>query len=105
MTAVQKQTMEKALDFAQSIGFPIRGAYPIKIVESLGDGTLGLAEDGTIFIAERVFGLGGTKMLAATLIEEYIHLRHGWADMTRDLQNFLFEKVVSLGEELAGEAL
>jgi hypothetical protein len=105
LTAVQTQTMERALDFAATIGFSIRGAYPISVVESLGDNTLGLAEDGTIFIAERVFGLGGTKMLAATLIEEYIHLRHGWGDMTRELQNFLFEKVVSLGEELAGEAL
>lgn len=105
LTAVQRQTMERALDFAATIGFSIRGTYPIAVVESLGDNTLGLAEDGTIFVAERVFGLGGAKMLAATLIEEYIHLRHGWGDMTRELQNFLFEKVVSLGEELAGEAL
>lgn len=105
LTSVQRQTMERALDFSATIGFSIRGTYPISVVESLGDNTLGLAEDGTIFIAERVFGLGGAKMLAATLIEEYIHLRHGWGDMTRELQNFLFEKVVSLGEEIAGEAL
>lgn len=105
LTAVQSKSMEKALDFCGRIGFEIRGSYPIKVVESLGEGTLGLAIDETIFIAERVFQLGGTKQLAATLIEEYLHLRHGWADLTRELQSFLFEKLVSVGEELVGEPL
>jgi len=34
-----------------------------------------------------------------------VHLRHGYADMTRELQSFVFEKLVSIGEELAGEPL
>ncbi|MDP9645853.1 hypothetical protein J2793_001286, partial [Paraburkholderia caledonica] len=55
--------------------------------------------------AEAVLNMGGTKQLASTLIEEYIHLRHGWKDMTRELQNFLFDKLVSVGEELVGEPL
>lgn len=105
LTKVQMLSLEKALKFCAGIGFPIRGAYPIKFTESLGEGTLGMAVDNEIFIAERVFHLGGTKLLAATLIEEYIHLRHGWQDMTRELQSFLFDKMVSLGEELAGEPL
>lgn len=105
MTKVQAISMERALDFCSRIGFEIRGAYPIKVAESLGNGTLGLAHNETIYIAERVFHLGGTKQLAATLIEEYLHLRHGWADLTRELQSFLFEKLVSVGEELVGEPL
>jgi hypothetical protein len=105
LTAVQRKSIEKALDFCQRIGFNIRGAYPIKIVESLGDGCLGLAKDETIFIAERVIHMGGSKQLASTLIEEYIHLRHGWHDLTRELQTFLFDKLVSVGEELVGEPL
>jgi hypothetical protein len=105
MTKVQQISMDRALDFCAKIGFQIRGAYPIKVCESLGSGTLGLAHNETIYIAERVFQIGGTKQLAATLIEEYLHLRHGWADLTRELQSFLFEKLVSLGEELAGEPL
>lgn len=105
MTAVQAESMERALDFCERIGFSIRGAFPILVVESLGSGILGQAHGGTIYIAERVFHLGGSKQLAATLIEEFVHLRHGWADLTRELQNFLFEKLVSLGEELAGEPL
>jgi len=105
LTAVQQKSMDKALDFCERIGFTIRGAYPISVVESLGEGCLGLAKDETIFIAERVFHLGGAKQLASTLIEEYLHLRHGWRDMTRELQSFLFDKMVSLGEEVVGEAL
>lgn len=105
LTPVQHKSIDKALQFCKSIGFPILGSYPIKFVESLGDGVLGLAQDETIFIAERVFHLGGTKQLASTLIEEYLHLRHGWEDMSRELQSFLFEKLVSIGEELVGEPL
>jgi hypothetical protein len=105
LTRVQQASMEKALDFCARIGFQIRDAYPIKVVESLGEGCLGLTKDQTIYIAERVFHLGGAKQLASTLIEEYLHLRQGWHDCTRELQSFLFDKVVSLGEELAGEPL
>ncbi len=105
LTKVQLMSLNRALDFCATIGFKIRGEYPIKVVESLGEGGLGLAQDETIFVAERVFHLGGSKQIASTLIEEYLHLRHGWGDMTRELQSFLFDKVVSLGEELQGEPL
>lgn len=105
LTKTQLMSLNRALDFTATLGFVIRDAYPIKVVESLGDGTLGLAKDGVIYIAEKVFHAGGTKMLASTLIEEYVHLRHGYADLTRDLQNFLLDRLVSIGEELAGEPL
>lgn len=105
LTKVQIMTLEKALDFCESIGFQIRGSYEIKVAESLGEGCLGLAKDQTIFIAERGFHFGGAKQIASTLIEEYLHLRHGWGDMTRELQNFLFDKIVSLGEELQGKPI
>lgn len=105
LTKVQQMSVDRALDFCDRIGFKIRDSYPIKFVETLGEGGLGLAQDQTIFVAEQVFHLGGTKQLASTLIEEYIHLRHGWNDLTRELQSFLFEKLVSVGEELVGEPL
>lgn len=105
LTDIQRASAERALDFCARIGFQIRDAYPIKFVESLGSGTLGLAARQTIYIAERVFEIGGAKQLASTLIEEYLHLRHGYADCTRELQTYLFEKLVSIGEELAGEPL
>lgn len=105
LTPVQQKSVDRAMDFCARLGFQVRDSYPIKYVESLGEGIMGLAADETIYIAERVFHLGGSKQLASTLIEEYIHLRHGWGDMTRELQSFLFDKLVSVGEELVGEPL
>lgn len=104
LSKVQQKSMDRAVAFCEHMGFEVT-AYPIRAVESLGEGILGLAQEGTIYVAERAFEMGGAKQLASTLIEEYLHLRHGWADCTRELQNYLFEKVVSLGEDLAGEPL
>jgi len=104
LTKVQSISASKAISFCKKLGFQV-DQYPIKFIESLGDGTLGLAEGETIYIAERVFHLGGTKQLASTLIEEFLHLRHGWKDMSREMQSFLFDKLVSVGEELTGEPL
>lgn len=103
LTPVQVRTLDRALDFCGQIGFPIRGAYPISVVESLGKDTLGLAKDGCIYVAERAFQVGGAKQVSATLIEEFAHLRYGYKDCTREMQNWLFEKMVSIGEELVGE--
>jgi hypothetical protein len=105
LTTVQMTSLVKALNFCEKIGFQIKDSYPIVVVESLGENCLGLAEDQTIYIAERAFQLGGSKQVASTLIEEYLHLKHDWRDMSRELQSFLFDKVVSLGEELQGEPL
>lgn len=104
LTPVQRMMLERALDFCSKIGFAVRDSYPISIVESLGPGTLGLAADDTIFIAQRTFEMG-TKYVASTLIEEFVHLRHSYRDCTRDMQNFLFDKLMSMGEELQGEPL
>jgi hypothetical protein len=62
---------------------------------------MGLAEDKTIYLSIDVFGMG-TKYLASTLIEEYLHLHTGYGDMTRELQNHLFNDIVSLGERIVG---
>jgi hypothetical protein len=104
LSKVQTVSLHRAIDFCRTLGYDVT-AYEIKVAESLGDGCLGLAEGGTIYIAGRVFEIGGAKQVAATLIEEFLHLRFGWKDCTRELQNYLFEKVVSLGEELQGAPL
>lgn len=104
LSKVQLQSLQRAIKFCEGMGFKVSD-YPIKITDSLGDGGLGLAHDGAIYIAERAFEMGGAKQVASTLIEEFLHLRKGWKDCTRELQNYLFEKIVSLGEDMSGEAL
>lgn len=95
--------LKRAVAFCQSIGFPVE-EYPIHVTEFLGEGVLGRAHEGRIFVSKRVFMMG-TKMLAGTLVEEYLHLRHKVRDETREMQNFLMDTIVSLGERLTGEPL
>lgn len=104
LTKVQSQSLERAIKFCERLGYKVTD-YPIKVTDSLGDGGLGLAMNGTIYVAERAFEMGGGKQIASTLIEEFLHLRKGWKDCTRELQTYLFEKLVSLGEELIGEPI
>lgn len=108
LTRVQEKQLIRAIDFCERIGFPLRDEYPIIVVESLGSaGHLAMADRRTqsIYITVEVFSSGGTKAVASALIEEYLHLKHNLDDCTRELQNFLFNRLVSLGEEVIGEPL
>lgn len=103
LSRVQLEALRRAQAFCERIGFRV-SSYPLVVAESLGPGVLGLAQHGRIYLASRVFDQG-TKQLASTLIEEYLHLKHGFKDCTRELQTFLFDRVVSMGEELQGQPL
>jgi hypothetical protein len=93
----QRTVLARASEFAETIGFDV-SAYPIVCAERLGEGVLGLAFEDTIFITRQAFELG-TKMVASTLIEEFIHLRNGVKDYTRQMQELLFNRLITLGEE------
>lgn len=95
--------LAKAIEFSKSIGFSV-DEYEIVIIENLGESVLGRAANNKIYLSKIVF-MQGTKMLAGTLIEEFIHLRHGLLDETRGMQNFLFDSLVSLGEQISGNPL
>jgi len=104
-TKVQSLMLEKAIAFCELSGFMLRGEYPIILVESLGEtATLAIADTvgKQIFLTERLFETHGTKGVARALIEEYLHLRFGLKDCTREMQNFIFDKMISLAEELQG---
>ena len=106
LTAVEAEMLRRAREFVISLGYADLDLYPLDVVESLGggDGFRGLARDGRIYVAKRCF-LVGTKYLAATILEEYLHLKFGFVDESRPFQEYLFDKVVSLGEQLKGEPL
>lgn len=102
LNKVERAMLQKALEFCKKIGFDI--GYEIVVAESLGSDILGMARDSTIYIAHRAF-MAGTKCVAGTLIEEHVHLKHGHADCTRPMQNYLLDRMVSLGELATGEPL
>lgn len=107
-TKVQLETLKRAIKFCESSGFMLGDEYPILVVESLGEGgTLAIADmiGKQIFLTERLFQEGGTKRVARALIEEYLHLKYKMTDCSREMQNFLFDKMVSLAEEMTGEPI
>lgn len=103
LRGVEAEMLERAVKFCKSLGFAI-DEYPLIVTDTLGPNILGMAEGGRIYISRRAFMIG-TKTVAGTLIEECIHLKHGHGDESRDMQNFLLDRLVSLGEELRGTPL
>ena len=79
--------------------------YPVIVVNWLGEGIYGQEKDGRTYISKDCFDKG-TKFLASTLLEEYMHCRYGLRDESRDLQTWLFDRIITMGEEyVTGEAL
>jgi len=95
LTPYQQEMYDEAVFAAKMAGFLVDD-YPVKFVKSLGKGVLGQALDGEILIAEDCFLQGGAEMLKAALIEEWVHLEHGYADCERAMQNYLFAQIVRM---------
>ncbi len=103
LTKVQELTLKKAKAFLAAMGHPV--TEEIIIVESLGSQWIaGLAKEGRIFLPLASFGKG-TKFIASTLLEEHLHCSLGLHDCSREMQDWLFDKVLSLAEEATGEPL
>ena len=99
--AAQAAQLQDATLFLSGLGYDI-SSYPLHFVEQLGRNILGQAELGTttitITITREAF-TRGTKELAVTLLEEYIHLARNVADETRAMQETLLHEIVTLGEK------
>ena len=65
---------------------------------------LGQAKNSEILLSEKLFD-HGRKMIIATILEEESHLKTGYGDKTRNFQDYLFNKIVSLMEEKSGIVL
>ncbi|WP_020473619.1 hypothetical protein [Zavarzinella formosa] len=106
LTNVQQKQLDKAMAFVGKIGFgDDLERYPASVVNWLGDGVYGMAKDGTILLAKDIFDKG-TKFLASTIIEEFVHNHYDLRDVSRELQTWLFDRLVTMGEEyVTGESL
>lgn len=101
--AMESKMLAKAEKVCKSLHLPT-DTVEIKVVENLGSGVLGKVVNGKIYLSGEVFRQG-TKRVAGTLIEEMIHLRYGFEDESREMQNHLLDRLVGLVEELQGEPL
>lgn len=97
----QTAMLDRAMGMLQTAGFNV-DAFPVICVDTLGPNIHGLAKDGKIFISQLAFDKG-TRELAATVFEEFAHLRSGQADGTRSFQNWLIDQLLIAVEKTAGE--
>jgi len=103
LTKTQSIMLVKAKDFLLSIQVNVDD-FDIRTVSGLGNGVMGRALDGVIYLSDMPFQMG-TKQLASTLLEEWVHNKYGCADFDRNMQTWLFDKVLSIGEEMIGEPI
>lgn len=103
LVGVESEILSKAVAFCQTLGFAV-DAYPIVVTDALGPNILGMAENDRIYVSRLAF-MQGTKRVAGTLIEEFIHLRYKYEDETRGMQEFLLDRLVHVGEQMSGETL
>lgn len=102
VTRIELTSLMRAQAFCKKIGYEI--TYPVSIVDDLGTDGIGLALDEHIYLSRACFALG-TKIVVGTLIEEQLHLQHGFDDCSRKFQDHLINALVSMGEQLVGEPI
>lgn len=100
---IQQAMLTRALTFWRESGWDIAN-WQIKTVNNLGEGTLGMAKDGVIYVSLEAFE-SGVKQLAITLFEEYIHLEYKVFDASRGMQERLLHIITKLVEKNTGEPL
>jgi hypothetical protein len=103
LNRIESIQLERAIAFCEEFGYHVRD-YEIIVTADLGENTWGRAYEGRIYLNRSAFA-AGTKIVAGTLIEEYLHLRHKLRDESRDLQNHLLNALVGMGELARGEPL
>lgn len=103
LSFVQQSSLDKAVLFLKGIGVSVDD-FPVHVVSGLGPNVMGRALNGKIYLSDIAFQLG-TKQIASTLLEEWVHNKYGCEDFDRNMQSWLFDKVLSIGEEINGEPL
>ena len=97
LSKIQAFQLARAIEVNVAAGFPVT-VFPIVPVAFLGTHVSGLAKQKTIYISLFAFEQG-TKEVARTLCEEYLHLYFDVRDETRAMQNILFNKMFGFIEE------
>jgi|CXWL01.1.fsa_nt_gi hypothetical protein len=81
-----------AINQAAAIGYTDLSAFPINVVNSIANGILGKAQNNEIYISSLAF-TKGQRCVTGTLIEEYLHLTHGFSDESRGFQDYLIDRL------------
>lgn len=93
LDAYEEELLEKAFILLARLDCPISRS-DFLVVDGMGEGIYGAVRRETILISKRAFDHGET-FVASTIYEEWLHRDKQMEDESRDLQNFLFEKLFS----------
>jgi hypothetical protein len=96
----EMQDIADARHFLASLGYEVTA--PVTIAETLGPDVFGMVKDGKIYIAKIAVTRGG-NFLIGTLLEEHLHVTHGFLDESRRFQDFLIDLVVKFAKDAAFE--
>lgn len=103
---LQRQMLERAFVFIERMGERRVRQFPVHVAADLGTNRLGTAlhANKQIWLALRVFEMG-MKQLISCLYEEFIHLDRKLTDLDYEMQNFLFDTIITQAAKLQGEIL
>lgn len=96
LDTIMREDLAASIDMLERHGIDVR-SYPIRVTETLGENVLGLAEKRTIWVSKRAFTMG-RRTVMGTLYEEWLHIRHGYVDETRSMQNHLIDTIMHFME-------
>lgn len=99
LSPTELEKFKRALSFLQKLGFNESVSW--SFVDPRNPSLFGYVRNEQIYICKAAFERG-TQFLVQVMIEEYLHKIKGVDDFTRELQDILFARLVSLGEELHG---
>jgi hypothetical protein len=81
--------MQKVIEALEELEIPV--APTIKVVKFVRENQEGLAKDGRIYLSSKLLETGSVRDIALVILEENIHVMHGYEDMSRDMQNLLLD--------------
>lgn len=105
LNATQQAQWDRAINFLKVADLiPHIDKFELVFVDNFNRNQWGEAFKNKLVIGKASFE-EGTKKLAAVIFEEYIHLQEKLADCTRDMQNYLFNTVMTMVEVATGDTI
>ena len=97
LDVVQQADVEAACELVKHLGM-IAKPSDFHYVENLGPNVLGAYRGGKMYITRQCLA-NGRDFTAITIYEEWVHKTFGYADHSRGMQQFLFDKILQLIKE------
>lgn len=94
---LEQRMVDKAYSIIINLGYRNVKDYQMSVVIDLGTGIMGSADYDQIVLSHRCFTMG-QRYVTSTLFEEYLHLEFKLRDCTYEMQTYLFDKIIELGE-------